>query len=576
MLLKLVVKNFALIDDVEIEFKKGLNVLTGETGAGKSIIIDAIGLILGERASSEYIRSGKESSVIEAIFQYDNETISGILRELGIEEEDNLLIISRKITEQGKNFCRINGVSVPVSTLKHIGKYLVDIHGQHQHQSLLNSERHLELLDLLGGSEIEERKNKVKILYKNIVDTTHQLKALAKTREEFLKYKDQLQFEVDELEKAELKPGEDVQLEEELEILEHSEKILRALNFSLFTLYEGDENNASVIDNLFKVINALEDVADYFKPIKQFVDSLKNILYELEDVVSGIRESAKSVDFDPVRLDEINARLALLNRLKSKYNKSIEELIKYKEQAASKLDEALNIDDEIKKLESSLTKLKQDYVSHSIKLHELRKKVAASFEENISKELSDLGMKGIKFSVDFKWTKAEEGVEIDNKIFKMNENGLDTVEFLISTNPGEPLKPLAKIVSGGEASRIMLALKSILAKIDNIPCLIFDEIDAGIGGRISQVVGEKLSRIARDHQVLCVTHSPQIASLGDAHFCISKIVDKNKTYTVVREVKGEERIKELARMLGGAEITRNTLAHAREMLEIAEKIKKNN
>ncbi|HEY8363153.1 MAG TPA: DNA repair protein RecN, partial [Tissierellaceae bacterium] len=323
-------------------------------------------------------------------------------------------------------------------------------------------------------------------------------------------------------------------------------------------------------------INALEDVADYFKPIKQFVDSLKNILYELEDVVSGIRESAKSVDFDPARLDEINARLALLNRLKNKYNKSIEELIKYKEQVTSKLDEALNIDDEIKKLESSLAKLKQEYVSHSIKLHELRKKVAASFEQNISKELSDLGMKGIKFLVDFKWIEAEEGVEIDKKIFKINESGLDTVEFLISTNPGEPLKPLAKIVSGGEASRIMLGLKSILARIDNIPCLIFDEIDAGIGGRISQVVGEKLSKVARNHQVLCVTHSPQIASLGDAHFCISKIVDKNRTYTVVREVKGEERIKELARMLGGAKITSNTLAHAREMLEMAEKIKKNN
>ncbi|KXG78151.1 DNA repair protein RecN [Fervidicola ferrireducens] len=574
MLLKLIVKDFALIDDVEIEFKEGLNVLTGETGAGKSIIIDAIGMILGERASSEYVRAGKEFSVIEAIFEYDNTIIDNILAEMGIEQEDNLLIISRKITQQGKNYCRINGTSVPVSTLKSIGKYLVDIHGQHQHQSLLNPEKHLEMLDLLGGEEIQEKKDKVRSLYKKILDTENKLKDLIKARDEFLKYKEQLQFEVDELEKAQLKPGEDSILERELEILEHSDKILRSLSFSLLTLYEGDENNPAVIDNVAKVINVLEEVVDYFSPIKKDLDSLRNILYELEDVVSDLRDHSKTIDFEPGKLDEIQARISFLNRLKSKYNKSIDELIKYKEQAASKLDEALNIDEEIIKLENSLEILKQDYIKSALELHELRKTIASTFEKNISKELKDLGMKDVKFSVDINWIESEEGVEVKNKTVKIGERGLDTVEFLISTNPGEPLKPLAKIVSGGEASRILLALKSILAQIDNIPCLIFDEIDVGIGGRMSQIVGEKLFKISRNHQVLCVTHSPQIASLGDAHFCINKISNNDRTFTTVKEIKGEERIKEISRMLGGTEITDKTIAHAKEMLEMAEKIKR--
>ncbi|TYP51648.1 DNA repair protein RecN [Thermosediminibacter litoriperuensis] len=575
MLLKLIIKDFALIDDIEIDFKRGLNILTGETGAGKSIIIDAISMILGERASSEYIRSGRESSVLEAVFEYDNEAISAFLRELGIEEEDNTLIISRQITDQGKNYCRINGKSVPVSALKSIGKYLIDIHGQHQHQSLLNPERHLEMLDLLGGDEIANIKKQVGGSYRSILDTVQRLKTLKKSREEFFKYKERLRFEIDELEKAQLKPREDILLEEEREVLAHSEKIMKALNFSIFMLYEGDETTAPVIDNLCRIINALEDVKGYFKPVEQPLASLKNILYDMEDVVSTIRECVKSIDFDPGRLDEIHTRLALLDRLKSKYNMSIEELLNYKEQAASNLEEALNLDDEISKLESSLKELKENYIKYSIKLHDLRKKVAAAFEKDIFKELNDLGMKGTKFSVDIKWAEADAGVEINGNTYKMSENGLDSVEFLISTNPGEPLKPLAKIVSGGEASRIMLALKNILARIDNIPCLIFDEIDAGIGGRISQIVGEKLAKVARNHQVLCVTHSPQIASLGDAHFYISKVVNKNKTSTVVSEIKGEERVREIARMLGGAEITSTTLVHAREMLKMAEDIKKN-
>ncbi|ADL08057.1 DNA repair protein RecN [Thermosediminibacter oceani] len=575
MLLKLIIKDFALIDDIEIDFKRGLNILTGETGAGKSIIIDAIGMILGERASSEYIRSGKESSVIEAVFEYDNEQVSAFLRELGIEEEDNTLIISRQITDQGKNYCRINGKSVPVSALKNLGKYLIDIHGQHQHQSLLNPERHLEMLDLLGGDEIANVKKQVGQYYRRILDTVYRLETLKRSREEFFRYREQLQFEIEELERAQLKPQEDVMLEEEREILAHSEKILKNLNFSLLLLYEGDETTAPVIDNLCRIISALEDIKDYFKPVEQPLASLKNILYEVEDVVSTIRECVKSIDFDPGRLDEIQARLALLDRLKSKYNMSIEELLNYKEQAASKLEEALNIDDEISKLESSLKELKENYINSSLKLHELRKKVAAAFEKDIFKELNDLGMKGTKLSVDIKWVETDTGVEINGKTYKMNENGLDSVEFLISTNPGEPLKPLAKIVSGGEASRIMLALKNILARIDNIPCLIFDEIDAGIGGRISQIVGEKMAKVARNHQVLCVTHSPQIASLGDAHFCIRKVVNKNKTSTIVSEIRGEERVKEIARMLGGAEITSTTLVHAREMLKMAEDIKKN-
>lgn len=572
MLLKLHIKDFALIDDLEITFKDGLNILTGETGAGKSIIIDAIGVIIGERASSEYIRTGKQSSTVEAVFDCKNNDVAKLLEEYGIENEDNLLFIDREITVQGRSFCHINGKIVPASVLKRLGKHLIDIHGQHQHQSLLDSQNHLLLLDLLGSEDVVEAKKKVQDYYRQYRHLTKKIQDLEKNRTEFNRQKDRLKYEVDEIEKAVLKLDEDVLLEEEKQVLQNAEKIYQVLESSYNIIYRG-EDTPSIIDNINKIISGFEEIQNFYRPICSHLDFLKNVLYEFEDLTSSIRVLRDSIEFDPQRLDEIQSRLELIDRLKSKYNMSIAELMEYKQQAATRLDEVYNIDGEIDNLKIKLKDVMSKLAEKATELHSLRVKIAAKLERDISRELKDLGMKNIKFSVNFTQQYDEHGIDIDNAKVRISEEGFDQVEFLISTNPGEPLKPLAKIISGGETSRIMLALKNIMAKVDNVPCLIFDEIDTGIGGRTAQIVGEKLSMVARSHQVLCVTHSPQIASLGDIHFLIKKQTIDGTTFTQVSELTGSERVNELARMLGGAKITDNTLAHAREMLELAKKIK---
>lgn len=574
MLLKLHIKNFALIDDVEINFKHGLNILTGETGAGKSIIIDAIGMLIGERASIEYIRTGQQTSIVQAVFDCNNnENITKILQEYGIEKEDELLLVDREITTHGRNFCHINGRIVPASVLKKLGKHLIDIHGQHQHQSLLDNQTHLKLLDLLGAEEIDEAKKIVSEYYREYRHLLDMIQKINKKRGEINELKDRLMFEVEEITRASLKPNEDLVLEEEKQILENSEKIFRVLESSYNILYRG-EDTPSVIDNINKIISGFEEIKNYYKPVDSFLDFLKNALYEFEDLAINIRALRDSIEFDPQRLNEVQLRLEEIDRLKSKYKMNISELIKYKEQAASRLEEVDNIDEEVNDLYIKLKEIVSKLKESALKLHSLRVQTAEKLERDISKELKELGMKDVKFSVNFTQEPDDEGIEIDekNKV-NITEEGFDRVEFMISTNPGEPLKPLAKIISGGETSRIMLALKNIMAKVDNIPCLIFDEIDTGIGGRAAQIVGEKLSMVARSHQVLCVTHSPQIASLGDTHFLIKKRTQNGVTCTQVLELTGTERVKELARMLGGAKITENTLTHAKEMLELAQKTK---
>ncbi|HHW02673.1 MAG TPA: DNA repair protein RecN [Thermoanaerobacterales bacterium] len=573
MLLKLHIKDFALIDDIEITFRDGLNILTGETGAGKSIIIDAISVIIGERASVEYIRTGKQSSIIEAVFDCKNIDVVKILEEYGIENEDNLLFIDREITVQGRSFCHINGKIVPASVLKRIGRHLIDIHGQHQHQSLLDSQNHLQLLDLFGAEDIVEAKKKVQEYYREYRHLIKTIQDLDKNRTEFNRQKDRLKYEVDEIEKAALKIDEDVLLEEEKQILQNAEKIYQVLEKSYNIIYRG-EDTPSIIDSINTIIGGFEEIKDFYRPVCPHLDFLKNVLFEFEDISYNLRMLKDSIEFDPQRLDEVQTRLDLIDRLRSKYNMSIAELLDYKKQAAAKLDEVYNIDEEIDNLKAKLQNITLKLAEKANELHFLREKVALKLEGDISKELKDLGMKNIKFSVNFTRQHDEHGIEIDNAKVKISEEGFDQVEFMISTNPGEPLKPLAKIISGGETSRIMLAMKNIMAKVDNIPCLIFDEIDTGIGGRTAQIVGEKLAMVARSHQVLCVTHSPQIASLGDAHFLIKKQTTDGITSTKVSELTGDERINELARMLGGAKITDNTLAHAGEMLELAKKIKK--
>jgi len=574
MLLKLHIKNFALIDDVELDFKDGLNIMTGETGAGKSIIIGAINVIIGERSSSDLIRSGQTSLNVQAVFSLDNRNICKTLEDMGIDTEDDTIIIEREITKQGRNICRINGKIVSVSTLRSLGKQLIDIHGQHQHQSLFDSENHLKLLDSFGAKELAKIKSKVSSAYIKYKDIERQIKKIEDKYNELVRIKEQMNYELDEIEKAKIIPDEDIKLETEKEYLENAEKIYSSLEMAYSLLYEGDEV-PSVIDNLNRIISVLDDIRTFFKPVEANSDTLKNILYELEDQALELRKYKDMVEFDPVRLDEIYSRLQLLSRLKSKYNMSLKEILHYKEAAAAKIYETMDLEEELKDLKEQMALHKEEYVKNALLLHDLRKETACLLEKEVSRELSELGMKSVKFCVNITFDQDESGIAVNGENIKFTKDGFDNVEFLISTNPGEPLKPLAKIVSGGESSRIMLALKSILAKADMIPCMIFDEIDTGIGGRTAQVVGEKLSKVAMNHQVICVTHSPQIASMGDVHYLIKKLVKDGRTYTVVTELNEEERINELSRMLGGVEITENTQIHAREMLNMAKEIKKN-
>jgi len=570
MLLNLCIKDYALIDDLSISFGPGLNVLTGETGAGKSIIIDAINLIIGERAYTDFIRTGKLNASVEAVFDYEDALVEDILKDYGIEPEDNTLIIRREISAQGRSFSRLNGKMVPASALKKIGKLLIDIHGQHEHQSLLDSKNHRRILDLLGHEDISESKNNVSMLYKKYCKVQRDIDDLESKYADFCRQQDRLRYEVDELEKAQMKPKEDLLLEEDKKILENAEQIFKTLEYAYNVLYQGYET-PSIIDNLNKVIDNFEGIIDFYKPIESICESLKNILYELEDTSSTVRNLRDAIDFDMGKLDKINARLELLHRLKSKYNKSITELLKYKNEVVAELEKAFNINEGISVLRTKLTNIELNLSKSAVELTKKRKKWANNLEKSISKELEDLGMKNVKFEVDIRTKDDPDGIEVEGKKVHINEEGIDEIEFLISTNPGEPLKPLVKIISGGESSRIMLALKSIMAEVDNISCLIFDEIDTGIGGRTAQAVGEKLSKISSKRQILCVTHSPQIASLGDTHFLIQKESIDKKVSTKVYSIEGQERINELARMLGGAEITKNTIIHAQEMLNMAKK-----
>jgi len=572
MLLNLCIKNFALIDSVSIAFGPGLNVLTGETGAGKSIIIDAISLVIGERASADFIRTGQQNASVEAVFEYEDNDLDEILREYGVEPEDNMLIISREINSQGRSISRLNGKLVPASAVKRVGKLLIDIHGQHEHQSLLDSKNHMRILDSLGYENISKSKEEFCRLYKEYRDVRNRILELEKKYQDFCKEQDRLRYELDELEKAQLKVDEDTALLEDKKVLENAEKIYSALDFSYNILYEGFEN-LSVIDGLSKVIDSLEKIVSIYAPVNDMNESLKNILYELEDISYSLRNLRDSIDFDMGRLDVINKRLEFLDRIKSKYNKSIPELLDYKSQIAAELDLAFNVNEEIEELKIKQDKIESELGRSAFELHTQRQNTAKQLEESISNELKDLGMNNVKFKVDIRVQKDPNGIYFDDEKVSVTENGIDEVEFLISTNPGEPLKPLARIISGGESSRIMLALKSIMAKVDNISCLIFDEIDAGIGGRTAQAVGEKLSKLAREHQILCVTHSPQIASIGDSHYLIKKENINEHTLTRVFRIEGQDRINELARMLGGAQITQNTITHAQEMLNMAKKIK---
>ena len=562
MLKELNIKNFAIIDQLRVEFAPGLNVFTGETGAGKSIVVDALNLALGERASADLIRTGCQEAVVEAAFELNGrgtKEIVALLSDQGIETisgED--LIVRRVLSSSGKNKVYINGSLATLTTLSALGANLADIHGQHEHQSLLALDRQMDMLDSFGG--LGSLREAVSQAYYRLLGARKELVALETGERDLAQREDMLRFQKNEIEAAMLTPGEDAGLANEQNVLANSEKLAGLVAMVDDTLYAAD---SSVLSNLKKAVNGLKEIAQIDNRLSGPVELCESGRAQIEEAAREISSYRESVEFDPKRLEEIGDRLDLIQKLKKKYGSTIEEINQFGAQATAELERMERSTEELERLKSEIQTIKLGLTDKAEKLSKKRGAAAQDLEKKVEAELGHLGMKKTIFSV--KITQEAGDDTLDGH--KLGPRGADRVEFLISPNPGEEPKPLAKIASGGELSRIMLALKTILIEGDEIPTLVFDEVDAGIGGAVAEEVGKKLKRIAAKHQVFCITHLPQIASMATSHYGVAKSVKKDRTSTEVRLLEAQERVDEIARMLGGKTITDATIKHAEEMIE---------
>lgn len=573
MLTELQIKDFAIIDQLELQFHSGLVVFTGETGAGKSIILDAIETLLGGRADTTLIRAGSDRAAVEANF-FLQSAASNPIREVLAEEdlgEEDVLTLERSIRQEGKNTARVNGHHVTLSVLQAVGGELVDIHGQSEHLSLLNTRRHLELLDRFAG--LEKELSEYQAAFHEIQHVRHELKELRQAEREATQRTELLRFQIQEIGAARLKPGEEDELQQERTHLANAESLASLTQEALLKLDEGAPDSPSVNDLLGEVSRGIASLARMDPSQQTVLDSTNTMLDYLSDIVNVLRRYQDEIEFNPRRLEEVEERLDLIHNLKRKYGSGIEAVLAYEADARSKLDDIENVDSRIAELVQKEQALLTKAAKLAENLSKKRKLAADELAKQLESELADLKMPGARFSVDFQTRPDPNGLGLtgDPKI-AFDATGCDRVEFLIAPNPGEGLKPLAKIASGGETSRLMLALKTVLINADAVPTLIFDEIDQGIGGRVGLTVGYKLWKLARNHQVFCVTHLPQLAAFGDQHFHVSKQMDAGRTTTKVTELAGEPRRRELAQMLG--EITDGTLQSAKEITVMAAEMMK--
>ncbi|WP_069649490.1 DNA repair protein RecN [Caloranaerobacter ferrireducens] len=561
MLLELNISNFIIIEKMKITLDKGFNIITGETGSGKSIVIDALNILLGGRASKDYIRTGCNKAFIEGLFYIDKlESIKSVLDEYGIEfEQDNMLLISREIFSSGKSISRINGRVVTLNMLNKLTKKLVDLHGQHEHQSLLSVENHIELLDSLGKENIKNLVISVKKEFDKLKKLKNRLKEIGIDEMEKERKIDLLKFQLNEIDSAELKFDEEEKIIRELNMLGNAEELLNTVNNIIECINSNDYYKTSLLDQINSVSKNLTKIAKYNNEFKEYNDIIETIYYQLKDISTELRLYQEKIEYDPEKIKLLEERLNLINNLKRKYGNTIEEILNYRDKIAYELEVILNNDKEIESIKKEIFSVEEKLKLICEKLSKERKLIGKQIEEEITKELKALNLKNVKFEVNFE------------KLDYFTEKGLDKVEFLIATNPGEPLKPLNKVVSGGELSRIMLAIKTILADVDGIPCLVFDEIDTGISGKTAMVVGEKIKNISEFHQVICITHLPQIAVLGDVHFYIEKKEIKGKVVAKISKLSYEERVDEISRLLGGTKITEMTKRLADEMLMVNKK-----
>lgn len=557
MLQELSVKNFAIISSLQLEFQMGMTVLTGETGAGKSIIIDAMGLLTGGRGSSDYIRQGANKCTLEGLFSMPkSQELKQLLEELGIETEEDSLVIQRDISASGKNVCRVNGRIVNITNLKRIGEYLVDIHGQNEHQELMQSERHIDMLDEFGGKKLLAVKEKYTRAYQEYRALEAKVRKRQKNEKEFAQRMDMLHFQSDEIASAQLVAGEEEQLLEERNKLNNFQKIADALTISYAALNGEDDSS---LDKIGTSMNELASIESLDSEYKTLSDTVQNAYYLLQEASGDLSRLIDGLELDEGRLNEVENRLELIRQMKRKYGDSIETILSYYEEITKELAEADFLEGGTGDLEALLAEKQQAAHQQALTLRKERKRLVKELEQQILTELKELYLERTEFEVRF--------TELEH----LQENGLDGVEFYITTNPGEPLKPLVRVASGGELSRVMLAMKTIFSQTQGITSIVFDEVDTGVSGRVAQAIADKIYQISENSQVLCITHLPQVAAVADEHYFIEKEIVAGRTETSVRILSEKERVNEIARMLAGSEITKLTIEHAQELLAMAKK-----
>lgn len=565
MLLDLRIKNFVIIDSLTVTFNQGLNILSGETGAGKSILIDALSGVLGEKMSVDMIRTGFDRASLEAVFDISAlEELKKILEESGIENEDDTLIIHRELFANGKGRCYANSIQIPVAKLKEISENLIDIHGQNEHQNIINISRHRELLDSFGslGGEV----NAVKTIHEKLTSIRNKINSFQIDEKEKARRIEFNTFSIKEIESSNLKIGEDEELKAESNLLTNAEKLFTEVN-STADLISGDNG---VLRNLKKAEASLSKISDIDPNISSILDTIRESLYSLEDSTSVLRDYKSSIDFSPERVNQVEERLSMIHALKKKYGDTIQEILQYAEKAKSELETINSSDEQLEQLKDQEKKAVKEAKELALDLSEKRKNAAKKLEELVIKELNDLGMGGTVFKISIKREISEDGdIEAGDKKYILYPHGLDRIEFLLSANEGEDLKQLRKVASGGEMSRIMLALKNVIQSADIVDTLIFDEVDAGISGKTAEIVGRKLKNLSKRRQVLLITHLPQIAAMSDSHYLVQKGKSDGRVTTVVKNLTDKEKIKEVARMLAGAEITDISMKHAEELIEKA-------
>jgi DNA repair protein RecN (Recombination protein N) len=555
MLRTLSVRNFAIIERLDLEFGPGFNVLTGETGAGKSILMDALNLLLGSRAGAEMVRAGAGKAVVDAVFDLaESPDVRRVAEELGFEIEDDQLYLTREVTSAGKSASRIGGRPATIGQLREIGEYLVDLHGQHEHQALLAVPRHLDMLDAWGGRDFQSLRAEVAEAFQQAQKLRRERESLDKDARERAHLLDLYQFQVKEITEASLREGEDEELDLEYRRISNAQKLAESAAAAAAAISGGDENGA--LDALAVAMRGLEDAAALDETLLPILEAIRSATFELTEAERDLTRYQDEIEFDPERQKEIEDRLEQLRALKRKYGDTIEEIIAYGEETAAKLDALTNSEERGANLDKAIEKTDKQLRALAAKLSALRCKAAKEFEQITLTELRELGMSKTRFEVQI-----IQG--------EPTAKGTDRVEFQIAVNPGEPLRPLAKVASGGEISRVTLAIKSAMARQDALPTMVFDEIDTGIGGRTASVIADKLAQLARSAQILCITHLAQIASRGNSHYAIEKQVTGGRTTVAVNPLTPDERVAEIARMIGGASVTEAVLQNAREMLSYA-------